>query len=58
MLVDTYPKEYNEFETGLLSITFIIFLYAIKKMCLFFWIILAYILFINKFYVWLHSNMV
>jgi hypothetical protein len=32
MLVDTYPREYNEFETGLVSITFVIFLYAIKKM--------------------------
>jgi hypothetical protein len=39
MLVDTYPREYNEFEIGLLSITFLFFLYAIKKMC--FLIILA-----------------
>jgi hypothetical protein len=32
MLVDTYPREYNEFEIGLLSITFVIFFYANEKM--------------------------
>jgi hypothetical protein len=46
--VDTYPREYNEFEMGLLSITSVIFLYANEKM---FFIILAQILFIDKFYV-------
>jgi hypothetical protein len=34
MLVDTYLREYNEYETGLLSINFVIFLYAIKKIFL------------------------
>jgi hypothetical protein len=39
MLVDTYLREYNKFEIRLLSITFVIFLYAIKKMWFvsFFW---------------------
>jgi hypothetical protein len=33
-LIDTYPREYNEFETRLLSITFIVFLYANEMMVL------------------------
>jgi hypothetical protein len=34
MLVDTYPREYNEFEIGLLSISFVVFLYVNERIVL------------------------
>jgi hypothetical protein len=31
-LMDTYPREYNKFEVWVLSITFVVFLYANERM--------------------------